>query len=416
MAGSVWTGQQLTDVLAWYLKTSKLALALAIIGRTPPEKNSREHAEELAKSLCQKGIEWKLKAEAWKAEVLQLRQELFLTRMQSAARSNDGIGDDSSNRLGFPTQNPVRSMNDSSHLDDSGCDVSNGQGSDTQDLLTNCSLKSIDYSSLTSEQTLPVVTSISLSATSNTPRNDESEVNKKMLTFHTQFLQSLIRIRKIATNRTPTAETLALGNDYSVVTDSVSHFAESLLVFFAKPKSLPPASLLMETTESLVCLMQDGKLPMPVLTECTKRVEELVKKLVKVIMDNTEVNRFQEQELAAKLLIVLGQCPSLRAQVFANLLSGMNHFIDYLWQTNQAELDVSSFENIFYLFWILEQILQQRKPAGSGAAAENVMELERLQQRLDQTVLHLSSDFPLFTMYLWRLAGLFTVTSQQNDN
>lgn len=85
-------GQQLTDVLAWYLKTSKLALALAIIGRTPPEKNSREHAEELAKSLCQKGIEWKLKAEAWKAEVLQLRQELFLTRMQSAARSNDGIG------------------------------------------------------------------------------------------------------------------------------------------------------------------------------------------------------------------------------------------------------------------------------------------------------------------------------------
>ncbi|XP_051867166.1 meiosis-specific protein MEI4 [Pristis pectinata] len=80
------------DILAWYLKTSKLALALAIIGSTPPGKSSRVYAEQLASSLCQKGVEWKLKAEAWKAEVLHLRQELFLTRMQSTARSNDGTG------------------------------------------------------------------------------------------------------------------------------------------------------------------------------------------------------------------------------------------------------------------------------------------------------------------------------------
>ncbi|XP_059842590.1 meiosis-specific protein MEI4 [Hypanus sabinus] len=408
-------GQQINeDLLPWYLKTSKLALALAIIGSTPSEKSSREYAEQLANSLYQKGVEWKLKAEAWKAEALHLRQKLFLTQMQPEARSNDGTGANSSTCLEFSAQDPVSFMNESAVLEDSGCDVSNGQGSDTQDLLTNCRLKNVDSYSLTSEETLPLVNSTLLPAASDAARGDELQVVKKMFNFHTQFLQSLIRIRKIAADRTPTAETLTLAVDYSIVIDSVSHFAESLLVFCTKPKSLPPPSLLMQATESLVSIMQDGKLPLPVLEQCIKRVEELVKKLVKVILDNVEINRFQEQEMVAELLIVLGQCPSFNAQVFSCLLSAINNFIDYLWQINQMELDVSSYENVYYLFWILEQILQRRKPAGSGAAAVNLVELEKLQQRLDQTLLHLSSDFPLFTVYLWKLAGLFDAQQKEN--
>ncbi|XP_067845290.1 meiosis-specific protein MEI4 [Heptranchias perlo] len=287
-----WERRQLNgDVLTWYLKTSKLALALAVIGSTPPEKNSREYAEHLAKTLCQKEVEWKLKAEAWKAEVLHLRQELFLSRMQSVGRSNDGIGADSVSCLEFPTQDLMGSRNESTPLEDSGCDISNGQGSDTQDLLTNHSPGHLDSYSLNSEKITALVNSTLLPADSNTARREELQEKEKMLNFHTQFLQSLIRIRKIATDRTPTAGILAPDSDYSVVTDSVSHLAQSLLVFSTKPRSLPPASLLMEAMQTLVCLMDDGKLPKLVLAQCIKRVEELVKELVKVILDNIEVNR-----------------------------------------------------------------------------------------------------------------------------
>ncbi|XP_069788165.1 meiosis-specific protein MEI4 isoform X2 [Narcine bancroftii] len=393
------------DLLAWYLKTSRLALALAIIGCTPTERSSREHTEQLAKSLCNKGVEWKLKAEAWKAEVLYLRQELFLTRMRSAARSNDNIEADSCACLESPTQDPMQCMNESTHPEDSGCDVSNGQGSDTQGLLANCGTRCFDFYSLTTEKASPLVNSTLPNTASYVPSGNELEVNKKMLNFHTKFLQTFIRIRKIANNQTPAGETLTLNGDYSVVTDSVSHFAESLIVFCTKPKFLPQASLLMEATESLICLMQEGKLPTTHLAQCIKRVEKLVKELVKVILDNTEVNRFQGQKLVAELLIVLGRCPSFSTQVFATLLSEINNFIDYLWHINQAELDVSSYENVYHLFWILEQILQHKKPAGSQITAVNLVDLEKLQQRLDQTVLRLSSDFPLFTVYLWRLAG-----------
>ncbi|XP_072359454.1 meiosis-specific protein MEI4 [Scyliorhinus torazame] len=399
-------GQQLNeDVLAWYLKTSKLALALAVIGSTPPEKSSREHAEHLAKTLGQREVEWKLKAETWKAEVLHLRQELFLSRMKSVSRSNDGA--DSAFCIDNPPQDSLEFRSESVHLEDSGCDISNGQGSDTRDRLTNQSFGYLDSYSLIHEKNKTLVNSTLFHPESNISKREELQEKEKVLNFHTQFLQSLIRMRKIATNRTPTAEILTVSSDYSVVTDSVSDLAKSLLVFCTKPRSLPPASLLRETTQTLVHLLHDGKLPKLVLAQCIKRVDELVKALVKVILENTKVNRFQEQELLADLLIILGQCPSVSTQVFDKLLSGINRFIDYLWKIRQTELDVSSYENVYYLFWMLEQLLQHKKPAEDGVVAVNCVELEKLKQRLDSTVLHLSDDFPLFTVYLWRLGALF---------
>ncbi|XP_043552776.1 meiosis-specific protein MEI4-like [Chiloscyllium plagiosum] len=125
---------------------------------------------------------------------------------------------------------------------------------------------------------------------------------------------------------------------------------------------------------------------------------------------------FLKQELLADLLIVLGQCPSFSNQVFANLLSGINRFVDYLWQIRQTDFDESSYENVYYLFWILEQLLQHKNSAGCGVPAMNCLELEKLQQNLDKIVLHLSDDFPLFTMYLWRLGALLNVTAQQKNS
>eukprot|EP00062_Callorhinchus_milii_P000063 gi/632933752/ref/XP_007886476.1/ PREDICTED: meiosis-specific protein MEI4-like [Callorhinchus milii] len=408
-------GQPNGDVLTWYLKISKLALALAVIGRRPPGKSSREHAEHLARNLCHEEVNWKRKAEAWKAEVLHLRQELLLSRMRSMPGLPSGIGDKSVSSLETPCQDSLISKNDFCHLEDSGCDLTNGQGSaDTQDLLVNHGLGHLNAYLLTGKEAMVSPDATLISAGSNPAKKEESQEKEKMLRLHTQFLQSLIRIKKLTADRTLTAASLLPGSDCSVVTDSVSQVAESLLAFCQKPRYPLSASLLMEVTQTLVCLMDDATLPKMVLAHCMKRVEELMKKFIKVLLVNSEVNRFQEQELRADILIVFGQCQLLRNQVFAALLSGINAFADDLWQIhqNQTGFDVSAYENIYYLFWVFEQLLQHKKPEESGVSIIDCAEQKHFQQRLDKTILHLADDFPLFAVYMWRLGVLLNTPSQ----
>lgn len=69
------------DVQAWYLRTSKLALALAIIRSKPADKTSKEYAEHLAMLVSEKESTWKSKIEVLEAEVLELRQKLLLSKI-----------------------------------------------------------------------------------------------------------------------------------------------------------------------------------------------------------------------------------------------------------------------------------------------------------------------------------------------
>lgn len=71
------------DDQAWYLRTSKLALAVAIIRSKPADKSSREYTEHLAKVVSEQESTWRSKVEALETEVLQLRQKLLLSRMCS---------------------------------------------------------------------------------------------------------------------------------------------------------------------------------------------------------------------------------------------------------------------------------------------------------------------------------------------
>lgn len=71
------------DDQASYLRTSKLALALAIIHSKPADKSGREHAEHLARVVSGQESKWRLKVEALEAEVLQLRQKLLLSKIHS---------------------------------------------------------------------------------------------------------------------------------------------------------------------------------------------------------------------------------------------------------------------------------------------------------------------------------------------
>lgn len=68
---------------------------------------------------------------------------------------------------------------------------------------------------------------------------------------------------------------------------------------------------------------------------------------------------------------------------------------------------MTRYENIFFLFWVLEQLLQKETEEGNTASiGHNDQEIKKFVQKHDETIFQLSDAFPLFTFYLWRLGIL----------
>ncbi|MBN3282376.1 MEI4 protein, partial [Polyodon spathula] len=355
---------------SWYLKTSKLALALAIICSKPPSKSGREYTEYLVTGLCRKDENWRAKAQALEGEVLRLQQELLLTKIKPRGKLDTG----------------------------------NGQGNNTINLL-----HSQESDDVTSRQT----SSKSLCGSSN-----ESS-KEKTIRLHTQFLQNLLGLKQLTEPGYLSTDPLVSQGDVSVVTDSVSQLLHCMLSYCTNPKLLlPSSSFLLEAAQVLASVLDHGSLCKPAFTQCVTRVEEFFKDLVSLILRNKELNRFQIQETMADCLIQLGGCSLLRASLISLLLSQTNCFADELWQTCQSErsacphFDVSSYENTFYLFWILEQLLQSQK---KEYRSEQHCEQRELQQKLERTALLLSEEFPLFSIYMWRIGAYFKSTDAEDS-
>nr|XP_033692521.1 meiosis-specific protein MEI4 [Tursiops truncatus] len=87
------------DGQAWYLRTSKLALALAIIHSKPADKSSREYTEHLARMVSGQESKWRAKVKALEAEVLQLRQKQLLSRICSGSFESVEAKEESSELL-----------------------------------------------------------------------------------------------------------------------------------------------------------------------------------------------------------------------------------------------------------------------------------------------------------------------------
>lgn len=73
----------------------------------------------------------------------------------------------------------------------------------------------------------------------------------------------------------------------------------------------------------------------------------------------------------------------------------------------QTSYDVTRYENIFSLFWVLEQLLQKENEEGStSGVGHDDQEIKKFLQKHDEAISQLSDTFPLFTFYLWRLGVL----------
>nr|XP_009938491.1 PREDICTED: meiosis-specific protein MEI4-like [Opisthocomus hoazin] len=387
----------------WYLKISKLALAFAIIHSKPPGRSCKEYTEHLAKTVSEQDIGWRSKVEALEAEVLRLRQELLLNKICPRFCLENGKPGASAETL--LDQECINPMSYSSQLEDSGCDVSNDYAFDSLGILSG--FHQSEHNVSTSKHWLERVPPLNLCCTNK----------EESLTAPVQFLQHLLEIRKLSEGGILQADFTKLENDSFTMCNSVSQLLDGLTVFYNSPK-FPVSNLLTEAVCVLISLITDTKLSNHVLKKCFKKLEEFKKNLIQIILRNSGVNRFQALHAVSQMLVLLGRNNILRNSLISLLLSEIRQFAEQLLQAYQiqAMYDITQYENIFPLCMILEQLLQNETEECNGSSSDHDRE-EKVEflKNLDQIILHLSDEFPLFTLYLWRVSVLLNAAQIQID-
>ncbi|XP_056674493.1 meiosis-specific protein MEI4 isoform X2 [Monodelphis domestica] len=338
------------EVQTWYLKSSKLALALAIIRSKPPNRNSREYTEHLAKMLSGQDGEWRSKVEALETEVLQLRQKLLLSKICPIPQVNNR-----NPTKPLPSKELESPEDISNQLEDSGCDVLSETRTDPSELSQNIEESFISSSEISLYQP-PIV-------------KNHCALHEKTLSSHLQFLQHVLELKNLTESGSLKTDLNKYESDCSTVSDSVFRLLDGLIAFYSNPK-LPFSNFLTEAVCILTSLIDDCNLSNHILKKCFKKLEEFEKTLVQVILKSTNINRVQ------------------------------------------SRYDLSCYENIFSLFWVLEQLLQEGTKNSNNMPSKGPIEQEtkKFLEQLDQTILHLSDEFPLFTLYIWRVGVLLNST------
>lgn len=77
--------------------------------------------------------------------------------------------------------------------------------------------------------------------------------------------------------------------------------------------------------------------------------------------------------------------------------------------------DITQYENIFSLCMILEQLLHIGTEGNISSQDSNGEEKDKFLKNLDQIILHLSDDFPLFSLSMWRLSILLNSAQMKID-
>ncbi|XP_018599064.2 meiosis-specific protein MEI4 [Scleropages formosus] len=362
----------------WYLKTAKLAVAVALIKTRPVGRTGRQQAEYLASRLLAEDNTWKAKAQNLEKEVLWLQQELLLSKVQvDLGSSGPGAGNLT---LDQPPNNCEYSMKNTLTLErDSGL----GTGSNMEELPPSqgpCLSQPILSAGI-----LPLIP---------TATSDNCE---RALLLHTQFLQNLAGFQWLATS----------DRNSSVVIDSVCQLISCLMAILKDPGTLPPTPLLRRAAQ--VTAQTVDSFCGPAFGKLVERVEDCLKELTGLLLKLSQLDQFQVQKTLADCLILLGGSSSLKPSFVHHALCEINRFGDHLRQNESEALerfDVAQYENMMYLFWILEQLLREESVPDCSAQRrlpESRPSLSAELSRLEANVLLLSDEFPLFAIYAWRI-------------
>ncbi|KAI5608470.1 meiosis-specific protein MEI4, partial [Silurus asotus] len=362
-------------ITAWSIRRAKLGVALAVIKSKPAGQSGREHAEKLVFKLKQQEETWKRKAEELQDQVLSLRQELLLVKLLSKQRkgAESSQGDDVFKLLSQDLIEAQHSENDS------GCD--------TQTL------------SLTPDPADPAAPR-SISFTSSFDRDPRGHVLSK----HMRFLQNLCALRSMGRN-------VHMDRGDAVIEDTAVNMIESIVEAHRAggEGDVSQLSPLVQASRLVALALERGFGKQGAF----EKAEEFLDELLEILLNNSQLNKVAVQDNLTECLICLGGATALRAALVNLVLTRIVRLAEHLWTGCQEvpegqqpkQVDWVRYENSFYLFWTLEQLIQ----TGSGRAGTELHHQHQnshLQTQLEKHVLPLSDEFPLFALYMWRIEGL----------
>ncbi|KAM5164963.1 meiosis-specific protein MEI4 [Mantella aurantiaca] len=379
------------EIEKWFKMTAKVALAVGIIRCKPNGKSSREYAEELAKHVSSKDTKMKNKVEELEAEVLSLRQELLLHKIHSESNFKHKC-------ISLASEPREDSQSISQLQDDSGCDISNEDGVDA---LT------ASQSSNNCDQLLTSLSSFTLPS-NPLPIKKYITVGKGQLSSQINFLNHLLILRKLATAGGQISDLTKFGMDSSIVPESVSGLLNGLLSLYKNPK--PSVSRFQtEAIRTVTNLISDSHVSKNILKECMMRLEAFEESLVHMILTNSNVNRFQDQQVMVDCLYQLGKCSRVKGPIINLLFFEIKNFVDELLQhQGEEKYNITKYENISMVCSLLENLLQQTKEQEIVDSEMFNDGIKLAVHSLYHAVLQISDGFPLLSIILWRLTTLFS--------
>ncbi|KAG9493722.1 hypothetical protein GDO78_001543, partial [Eleutherodactylus coqui] len=238
--------EHMMDTQGGLQMTAKVALAIAIIRNKPEGTSSRHYTEELVKSVTDQEV----KVKELQAEILHLRQELLLHKIQNKPQLKNG------------------------------CEISNEDGVDAltaSQSSNNCDQTCRNLSQFASPLNhLPIIKSFSF--------------GEEQLSSQIEFLNHLLGLGKLTTAQSHVTDFTKFENDCTVVTDSVSGLLNGLLSFYKNPK---PSVLRVqsEAFKTITNLLSNSHLPKNILHVCMKSLEDFERQLIHSILTDDSMNR-----------------------------------------------------------------------------------------------------------------------------
>ncbi|XP_042246713.1 meiosis-specific protein MEI4 isoform X1 [Thunnus maccoyii] len=393
---------QLKGPLEWFFMKAKVALAVAVIKSKPPGMSGRQYAEALASKLRRQDESWKNKAQGLQQEVLRLRQEMLITRVTSTTKSTtEAAGRPFCMYIGHD-----ETMGDASQdlfgpgSEVYSADLQQGSDSETPDLLLHDPQPDIIFPPLLF------------------PSSHHADPQGKAMLPHMQFLQSLCTLHRVG-GSDKDLQSLWLGPDGdagSVLMDTVCQLLDSVVAASRDPPLPGPYDLVLKACQVAARAMDlfcSQRLPS---AEFMRRVEESLRELTGMLLHSNQPSRLRAAERLMECLITLGSSSMSKSLLIRHILSQINALADQLWQTFQGQessgLDkfpVDQYQNSCHLFWIVEELLRKSKvPCRVEVGSEQTGFLSHLEQH----VFLLSDEFPLFSIYMWRIGSLLTCSDR----
>ncbi|XP_030260434.1 meiosis-specific protein MEI4 isoform X2 [Sparus aurata] len=378
----------------WFVTKVKVALAVAIIKMKPSGVSSREYVEALARKLESRDEGWKNKAEELQQEVLRLRQELLITRATSSARSStEAAGHDVMMEGSEDLFGP-----ESVRL---STDLQLGSDSETPELFLD-----------------PQPTIISPQPPTPPLSSRHASPGGEAIRAHVQFLQSLCSLHRVKGNDRGLESLWFRPDDDagSVLVDSVCQLLDSVVAACRDPPLLGPPDLVLQACQVAAQAMDlfcSQRLPS---VEFMRKVEGSLRELTGMLLHWNQLSRLQAAEKLTEYLIALGSSSMSESFLIRHILSQISALADQLWQAFQEgsgldKFPVDQYQNSCHLFWILETLLEKSKvPCRVEVGSEETGFLSHLEQRVFQ----LSNEFPLFSIYMWRIGGLLTSSDRKD--